>query len=68
MATETLNPCPACGKKAGELKKSELGSRFPYRVQCATCGFMTEFVKLPGIAVKLWNEAKAAKGKGKHTS
>lgn len=59
-----LTPCPSCGKKAGELKRSELPSRFPYCVACRACGFMTELVKLPGVAVKLWNEAKP-KGKTK---
>jgi len=60
--TDLLRPCPACGKKAGELKRSELPTRFPWRVQCNACGFTTELVKLPGVASKLWNEAKA-KGK-----
>lgn len=31
MADE-LKPCPNCGKKAGEPKKSELPTRFPYCV------------------------------------
>lgn len=60
-----LKPCPNCGKQAGELKKSELPTRFPWRVQCGACGFTTEFVRLPGVASKLWNEAKRSKGKVK---
>ncbi len=55
---ELLEPCPACGKKAGEVKKSELPSRFPWRVECNACGFRTESVRLPGVAAKLWNDAK----------
>ena len=54
-----LKPCPVvCGKREGELKKSEFGSRFPYFLKCKACGFMTELVTLPAVAVKLWNEAK----------
>jgi uncharacterized Zn finger protein len=52
-----LKPCPACGKQNGELVKSE-GARFPFAVQCRTCGWTPDFVKVPGIAVKLWNEAE----------
>jgi hypothetical protein len=39
------------------------GARFPFAVQCRACGWMTEFVKLPGVAEKLWTEAKRQKGK-----
>lgn len=40
--------------------------RFPFRVECKACGFMTDSAKLPGVAAKLWNEAKIkAKGKTK---
>ena len=46
---------------AGELKKSEMPSRFPWRVECKACGFMTEFVKLPGVVSKLLNDAGRAK-------
>ena len=60
MEAPNLNPCPKCGKRAGELKKSDLPTRFPWRVECSSCGFMTDFVRLPGVAVKLWNEAKVA--------
>jgi len=53
---DRLKPCPACNKQQGELLKRE-GARFPYYVH-RECGWITEFVKLPEIAVKLWNEAK----------
>jgi hypothetical protein len=53
-----LKPCPACGKDQGELKKSDFASRFPWHVKCKACAFFTEFVTLPGVAVKLWSEAK----------
>jgi hypothetical protein len=53
-----LKPCPACGQNQAELRRSEFGSRFPFYVKCGACGFMTEQVTLPGVAVKLWNEAK----------
>ena len=59
-----LKPCPNCGKKAGELKKSELPSRFPWRVECSSCHFATDFVRLPGVAMKLWNDAKKPRMKG----
>jgi len=52
-----LKPCPACGKQGGELVKRE-GAQFPCGVQCRACGWTTDFVKLPSIAVKLWNEAQ----------
>jgi uncharacterized Zn finger protein len=55
---DKLNTCPACGKAAGELRQSEFGSRFPYFVKCKACGYVTEMVKLPGVAAKLWNESK----------
>lgn len=53
-----LKLCPVCDEQKGELKKSEFGARFPHYVKCKACGYMTEMVKLPGVAVKLWNEAK----------
>jgi len=59
--TPELKPCPNCGKRAGELKKSELGSRFPYYVKCNGCEWSTSLVRLESIAVKLWNEAKPTK-------
>jgi hypothetical protein len=59
-----IRACPSCGEPTGELKKSELGSRFPYYAKCNARGWSTDLVRLPGIAVKLWNEArKPAKGK-----
>jgi hypothetical protein len=58
-STVDLKVCPSCGKKAGELKETELPARFPYRVVCNACGFTTDFVKLPGVAMKLWNEARS---------
>jgi hypothetical protein len=57
--TADLKPCPNCGKRAGELKKSEFGSRFPYYVKCN--GWATDLVRLPGVAIKLWNDAKPPK-------
>jgi hypothetical protein len=33
-------------------------SRFPFAVQCGACGWLTEYVKLPAVAEKLWNEAE----------
>jgi ssDNA-binding Zn-finger/Zn-ribbon topoisomerase 1 len=63
---ERLGPCPNCGKRAGELKESELGSRFPFYVKCNACGWSTSMVRLESVAVKVWNEAKAPKSaKGK---
>jgi uncharacterized Zn finger protein len=53
----TLKPCPACGAKKGALVEA-VGARFSYHVKCGVCGFVTDSVKLPGIADKLWNEAK----------
>jgi hypothetical protein len=33
-------------------------ARFPFRVKCGACGWMTDSVKLAAVAEKLWNEAK----------
>jgi hypothetical protein len=55
--SETLKSCPACSKQAGE-RIDDKASRFPFRVQCRACGWMTEPTKLDTVAVKLWNEAK----------
>ena len=52
-----LAACPACGKQAGELIENK-PARFPFRVQCRACGWMTDQGKLAAVAVKLWNEAK----------
>ena len=38
-----LKPCPACGKREGQLKRSDLGSRFPYHVKCKACGYIAFF-------------------------
>ncbi len=65
LTAHDLKPCLRCGEKDGELKRSELPSRFPWNVVCKACGFTTESVKLRGIAVKLWNEAKMGKSKAR---
>ena len=54
---QSLKPCPACGKQAGKLIENK-GARFPFRVRCGACGWMTDAVKLGAVAVKLWDEAK----------
>jgi hypothetical protein len=50
MDNENLKACPACGKQADELIENK-PARFPFRVRCRACGWMTD-------QVKLWNEAK----------
>jgi len=55
--SENLKPCPACGKQAGKFIENK-GARFPFRVQCGACGWMTDQTKLAPVALKLWNEAK----------
>jgi uncharacterized Zn finger protein len=55
--SENLKPCPACGKQAGELIEDKT-SRFPFRVKCGACGWMTDSAELVAVAAKLWNEAK----------
>jgi hypothetical protein len=55
--THELGPCPACGAHAGELKTAR-GTNFPYRVQCAECGWRTGSTGLAAVAVRIWNEAK----------
>jgi hypothetical protein len=57
MNSESLKPCPACGKQAGELVETQ-PARFPFRVQCRSCRWMTDQLKLEADAMKLWNEAK----------
>lgn len=54
---ENLNDCPVCGKEAGELTENKT-SRFPFRVECDACGWMTDATKFAVVALKLWNEAK----------
>jgi len=56
LAEARLKLCPACGEQGGELRKRQ-GAHFPHYAHCRECGWTTDFVKLPGIAVKLWNEA-----------
>jgi hypothetical protein len=53
----TLKACPACGKKEGKLIDRR-PARFPFAVHCGACGWSTDYVKLRGVAEKLWNEAK----------
>jgi len=48
---------PNCGKKEGKLAVRK-PARFPYAVICGACGFTTDWVRLPGVAEKLWNEAR----------
>ena len=55
--TDELGPCPKCGKRRGEVVELKAG-KFRYYVDCTACEYMTEFVTLRAIAVKLWNEAK----------
>jgi hypothetical protein len=57
MNNESLKPCPACGKSAGELIEDK-AARFPFWVTCKSCPFMTEPAKLEAVAVKLWNEGE----------
>jgi len=52
-----LKACPNCGKKEGKLV-DRVPAKFPYAVICGACGFTTDWVRLPGVAEKLWNEAK----------
>ncbi len=59
MRTLRLKPCPRCGKRAAELMEDE-SSRFPFRVKCQACGWMTPSVKLQSLAADLWNEEKPA--------
>jgi hypothetical protein len=54
----TLKACPNCGKKEGKLTDRR-PARFPYAVICGACGWTTDWVRIPGVAEKLWNEAKA---------
>jgi ribosomal protein S27AE len=49
---QSLKACPVCDKHAGVLIE-EKTSRFPFRVLCGECGWMTEPTKLDTVAVKL---------------
>ena len=55
-----LKACPNYGKKQGKLADRSL-ARFPYALVCGACGWTTAWVRLPGVAEKLWNEAKKPK-------
>jgi len=55
-----LKPCPHCGKKAGKLA-DRIPARFPYAVICGACGWTTDWVRIRGVAEKLWNETKKPK-------
>jgi hypothetical protein len=63
-AGSELGPCPRCGKCKGEISDAGSG-RFRYLAYCPGCGFTTESVRVRGVAVKLWNEAKLAAGASK---
>ena len=54
---KSLKPCPNCGKKEGKLADRR-PARFPYAVICGACGWTTDWVRIAGVAEKLWNEAK----------
>jgi len=54
---DALKPCPACGKKEGKLVDRR-PARFPYAVVCPACGWTTDWVRIAGVAEKLWNDAK----------
>jgi hypothetical protein len=50
LAKADLKPCPACGKKQGELVELRGGARFPFAVHSKACGWSTPYVKLAGVA------------------
>jgi ssDNA-binding Zn-finger/Zn-ribbon topoisomerase 1 len=67
QTTPDLKRCPNCGKPAGEVRKGDTPSRFPFRVECTACDWRTDPVRLENVAVKLWNETKLPKAaKEKH--
>lgn len=44
----------------------DVGSgRFRYFASCSACGFSTEPSRVKGVTLKLWNEAKPARRKGR---
>ena len=53
----TLGPCPRCGKREAKARDVERG-KFRFYVVCNACSFMTAVARTPGIAAKLWNDAK----------
>jgi hypothetical protein len=52
-----LKACPNCGKKEGKLADRR-PARFLYAVICGACGWTTDWVRIAGVAEKLWNDAK----------
>jgi hypothetical protein len=66
VAEVELGPCRSCSKNAGEVIELKTG-RFRFYVSCKACPFMTEPARTPGIAAKLWNDAKPKKGKSPRT-
>jgi hypothetical protein len=62
MSTPELGPRPRCGKRKGAISDAGSG-RFRFLAYCSACGFTTESVRVRGVAVKLWNEAKQPKGR-----
>jgi hypothetical protein len=57
MNSESLKPCPACGKAAGELSKPKPRA-LPVSRPVARLRLDNDSVKLEAAAVKLWHEAK----------
>ena len=51
--------CPKCGKREGKVHETRAG-KFRYFVMCGNCTWGPPSETTPGIAVKLWNEAKPA--------
>jgi hypothetical protein len=63
-SNEALKRCPACGKPAGKLIENK-PARFPFRVQCGACGWMTR----SGEARRSSGEAmERGKARGQGTS
>src|SRR3954464_11078117 len=60
VSAPELKSCPSCGKRAGEVKRSELPSRFPFYVKCSACGHSTEPARIAAAAVALWNATRPA--------
>jgi hypothetical protein len=47
-----------CVREEGRRSHRAHRRGFQFAVQCHACGWGTEFVKLRGVAEKLWNETK----------
>ena len=60
-----LGPCPRCGKREGELIDVKIG-RFRWLVICLACGWSTGAMRIKGVAVRRWNEAKPARSAGQN--